>query len=183
MSADQTQSQSQTPTHRDRHAVVGNPVAHSKSPAIHAQFAQETGEAVDYDRLLAPLDGFVEHVRRWRSGRARSERDRAVQARSARARASSVAARMAAAVTRCASTKTAFWRQHRRFRPRARHRGESGVSLKGARVLLLGAGGAARGVVLPLLDACRARSPSSIARRKAHALVEQFAGRRRRSAA
>jgi hypothetical protein len=66
---DQTQSQSQTPTHRDRYAVVGNPVAHSKSPAIHAQFAQETGEAVDYDRLLAPLDGFVEHVRRLRSGR------------------------------------------------------------------------------------------------------------------
>lgn len=48
---------------RDRYAVIGNPIAHSKSPAIHARFAEQTGEAVEYGRLLAPVDGFVPHVR------------------------------------------------------------------------------------------------------------------------
>lgn len=47
----------------DRYAVVGNPVEHSRSPAIHAMFAEQTGEAVAYGRLLAPLDGFEAALR------------------------------------------------------------------------------------------------------------------------
>lgn len=42
----------------DRYAVVGNPVEHSRSPAIHAMFAEQMGQALSYERLLAPLDGF-----------------------------------------------------------------------------------------------------------------------------
>ncbi|RZJ11999.1 MAG: shikimate dehydrogenase [Rubrivivax sp.] len=42
----------------DRYAVVGNPVEHSRSPAIHAMFAEQTGHTLSYERLLAPLDGF-----------------------------------------------------------------------------------------------------------------------------
>ena len=53
----------------DRYAVIGNPVAHSKSPQIHAAFARQTGQDMIYDRLLAPLDGFEATVRQFfRSG-------------------------------------------------------------------------------------------------------------------
>ncbi len=46
-----------------RYAVAGNPVAHSRSPAIHAAFSQQTGMPVVYERLLCPLDGFAATVR------------------------------------------------------------------------------------------------------------------------
>lgn len=46
----------------DRYAVIGNPVAHSKSPFIHEAFARATGQRMRYERLLAPLDGFAATV-------------------------------------------------------------------------------------------------------------------------
>ena len=49
-----------------RYAVIGNPVAHSRSPRIHALFAEATGQGLTYERLLAPLDGFAETVRAFR---------------------------------------------------------------------------------------------------------------------
>lgn len=49
----------------DRYAVLGNPVAHSQSPFIHAEFARQTGQDIAYDRVLAPLDGFEPTVRRF----------------------------------------------------------------------------------------------------------------------
>ena len=50
----------------DHYAVVGNPVAHSASPAIHAEFARRTGQDLDYVRLLAPRDGFNSTVLKFR---------------------------------------------------------------------------------------------------------------------
>lgn len=47
----------------DKYAVVGNPVEHSRSPAIHAMFAEQTGQSLVYERLLAPLDGFEATLR------------------------------------------------------------------------------------------------------------------------
>jgi shikimate dehydrogenase len=44
----------------DRYAVVGNPIAHSRSPEIHRMFAQETRQALSYEKLEAPLNGFEE---------------------------------------------------------------------------------------------------------------------------
>ncbi len=42
----------------DQYAVIGNPVAHSKSPLIHAEFARQTGQDISYVTVLAPRDGF-----------------------------------------------------------------------------------------------------------------------------
>jgi len=50
----------------DQYAVIGNPVEHSLSPAIHAEFARVTGQNLSYGRILAPLDGFREAVLRFR---------------------------------------------------------------------------------------------------------------------
>ncbi|MGB6056609.1 MAG: shikimate dehydrogenase, partial [Burkholderiaceae bacterium] len=47
----------------DRYVVIGQPVAHSKSPDIHARFAAQTGQQLVYERLAAPLDGFAASVR------------------------------------------------------------------------------------------------------------------------
>lgn len=47
----------------DFYAVIGNPIAHSKSPVIHHAFAELTHQDIQYDRILAPLDGFAETLR------------------------------------------------------------------------------------------------------------------------
>jgi len=51
----------------DRYAVIGNPVAHSKSPFIHAEFARQTAQDLVYERILAPLDGFPATVEDFRA--------------------------------------------------------------------------------------------------------------------
>jgi shikimate dehydrogenase len=51
----------------DRYAVIGNPVAHSKSPFIHAEFALQTGQDLVYEQILAPLEGFATAVDNFRA--------------------------------------------------------------------------------------------------------------------
>ena len=50
----------------DRYAVIGNPVAHSRSPDIHSAFAQQTAQDLDYIRLLAPIDSFAATLQAFR---------------------------------------------------------------------------------------------------------------------
>ena len=51
----------------DRYAVIGNPVAHSRSPWIHARFAEQLDENIEYGALLSPLDGFKATVHGFRA--------------------------------------------------------------------------------------------------------------------
>lgn len=50
----------------DRYAVMGNPIAHSKSPLIHALFARQTRQDLSYEALLVPLDSFARAVAEFR---------------------------------------------------------------------------------------------------------------------
>jgi len=51
----------------DRYAVIGNPISHSKSPLIHKLFAEQTGQDMSYETVEAPLDGFAATVQRLRA--------------------------------------------------------------------------------------------------------------------
>ena len=93
-----------------RYVVAGNPVAHSQSPFIHAEFARQTGEALTYDRLLCPLDAFAATVRAFAAGgRCGLQRHHAVQVRGLRPGRRAHAARRAGAGLQraCASTPAA----------------------------------------------------------------------------
>lgn len=50
----------------DRYAVIGNPISHSKSPLIHKMFAEQTGQDMSYEAIEAPLDGFAATIQRLR---------------------------------------------------------------------------------------------------------------------
>lgn len=164
----------------DRYAVIGNPVAHSKSPAIHAIFARETAQSLVYERLLAPLDAFEASVAAFFAAGGRGlnvtlpfklEAFALATRRSPRAEAAG------AVNTLRVEADGALYGDNTDGIGLVRDiEGTYGTAIAGARILLLGAGGAARGAVLPLLE----RRPATlvIANRtaeRAQTLVERFA--------
>ena len=145
-----------------RFAVIGNPVAHSRSPQIHAAFARQTGEAVEYTRIEAPIDGFAEVAGSFLSGGGEGlsvtvpfKAEALALAAEATARARLAGAANTLAVQRDGSLLADNTDGIGLVRDLTLN---LGVDLAGKRVLLLGAGGAARGVVGPLL----AESPSAL---------------------
>lgn len=140
----------------DRYAVIGNPVAHSKSPIIHARFAEQTGEAIDYQRRLAPLDGFVASVREFIAEGGRGLNVTVPFKLEAHALADTLSPRAAAAgaVNTLRFDADGIYGDNTDGVGLVRDIEHNlGVTLSGARILLLGAGGAARGAVLPLIAA------------------------------
>ncbi|MBS0319607.1 MAG: shikimate dehydrogenase [Proteobacteria bacterium] len=138
----------------DRYAVVGNPVAHSKSPTIHAAFARATGQAMTYERLLAPLDGFADTVRAFEAAGGKGLNVTVPFKLQAFALAVHASPRATAAGA-CNTLKLEAdgWHADNTdgigvVRDLSRNHG---VSLADRDVLILGAGGAARGIVLPIL--------------------------------
>lgn len=138
----------------DRYAVVGNPVAHSKSPLIHAAFAAQTGQALVYEALLAPLDGFAATVEAFRAAGGRGlnvtvpfKLDAFTLAERLSPRAEA-----AGAVNTLAFDRGDIYGDNTDGCGLVRDLTQNlGWSLSGRRILLLGAGGAARGALLPLL--------------------------------
>lgn len=168
----------------DLYAVAGNPVAHSRSPAIHAAFAAQTGQRLVYDRLLCPLDGFAATLRAF--------------AEQPGARGCNVTVPF----------KFEAWQLAARCTPRAQQAQaantlrfdaqadggwladntdgaglvrditvNAGCALAGRSVLLIGAGGAAAGVLGPLIEARAARIVvANRTLQRADELVERHAG-------
>ena len=163
----------------DLYAVIGNPIGHSKSPLIHTMFAEATGQNLAYVAIEAPLGGFAGRVDQFRrdGGRGLNVTVPFKLDASAYATDLSKRARLAGAVNAM------------KFEG-GRVQGENfdglglvndiqrnlGYKLAGKRILLLGAGGAARGAILPLLNekpaalAVANRTPA-----KARAFAAEFA--------
>ena len=162
----------------DRYVVFGNPIAHSKSPVLHRLFAEQTGQAMQYDTLLAPLDDFAGCAKEFfLQGRGanvtvpfKEDAYRLVDqltARAQRAGAVNTLSKLADGSLLGDNTDGAGLVRDLTV--------NAGFSLKGKRILVLGAGGAVRGALEPLL----AEGPASvtIANRtveKAELLAELF---------
>jgi shikimate dehydrogenase len=146
----------------DRYAVLGNPVAHSRSPFIHAEFARQTGHDIRYGRVLCPMDGFEAAVRAF----AASQEEHAGPALGCNVtipfkfEAPRLAAHVSARATLAQAANVL------RFGPDDWHadntdgiglvrdlQHNADFDLAAARVLLIGAGGAAAGVLGPLIEA------------------------------
>lgn len=163
----------------DLYAVVGHPISHSKSPRIHSLFAQQTGERLEYTAIQAPLDDFAATVRTFfeHGGQglnvtvpfkeqAWSLADRrtpeAEKAGAANTLFIDGEGLLTADNTDGKGLVTDLTRNHQ-------------VDLRGKRILLLGAGGAVRGVLGPLMAAGPAAI--TVANRtvaKARTLVDLF---------
>jgi shikimate dehydrogenase len=142
--------------HLDRYALLGHPVGHSRSPFIHAEFARQTGQAVAYEARDCALDGFAEALRQLMSEGARGcnvtvpfkfDATRLAHSRSTRcelAGAANVLIFDGAHIHADNSDGVGLVRDIE---------AGAGRALAGTRVLLVGAGGAAAGVLGPLLAA------------------------------
>ncbi|MCC6075835.1 shikimate dehydrogenase [Pseudomonas sp. GCM10022188] len=137
----------------DRYCVFGNPIGHSKSPLIHRLFAAQTGEQLSYEALLAPLEDFTAFAREFFvEGRGanvtvpfKEEAYRLVDELTARAaRAGAVNTLKKLEDGRLLGDNTDGAGLVRDLR-------NAGIELRGRRILLLGAGGAVRGVLEPFL--------------------------------
>lgn len=149
------------PSGPDRYAVIGNPVAHSKSPLIHAAFARALGEVLEYGRLLADPAHFEDEVRGFFAAGGRGLNVTVPF----KERAWALADEHGPAAAACGAVNTlkplqggGLWGDNTDGIGLVRDLQDNhGFDFTGRWVLLLGAGGAVRGVLRPLLDTGLAR--------------------------
>jgi shikimate dehydrogenase len=140
----------------DRYAVIGNPVAHSLSPEIHSRFASSLGETLEYGRLLAPLGEFAATAQRFfdAGGRGANVTLPFKLDAFAFAAKSSPRARLAGAANFLALRAGVVEADNTDGVGLVNDLvGNIGLDLHARRIAILGAGGAVRGVMGPLLGA------------------------------
>lgn len=165
----------------DLYAVIGNPIAHSKSPLIHTEFARQTGQDMHYETILAPMDGFAEAVAAFRQ---RGGKGMNVTV-PFKLDAWKIAAQLTPRAAAAQAVNTLKFDGDAILGDNTDGAGlvrdieiNLGFAIAGKRILLMGAGGAVRGVMLPLLQhqpqmlAIANRTPQ-----KAHDLQQQFSSR------
>jgi len=139
----------------DKYAVIGNPIAHSKSPQIHAAFAKQTNQQMSYEAILAPLDGFRTSLQAniyagYRGVNVtvpfKFEAFAMCDTLSARAQSAGAANTLSFESGEIQGDNTDGVGLVNDIKNNLKH------ALEGARILVLGAGGAAQGVLLPLLN-------------------------------
>ena len=145
----------------DQYAVFGNPIKHSKSPFIHTLFANQTQQQMTYGIIEAPVDGFTASVQAFFNGDAKGCNITAPFKEEAFQFAQSLTdrARLAGAVNTLKKTDDGLIiGDNTDGAGLVLDLKNNHVDLTGARILLLGAGGAARGVCSSLL----AESPAQL---------------------
>ena len=140
----------------DKYAVIGNPISHSKSPQIHHMFAQQAEDKIMYEALLSPVDEFVETVEAFRQGGGMGLNVTVPF----KQQAFDFADELSDYAQRAGAVNTLVFRQD----GSTYGTNTDGVgivrdlvenhesNITGKRVLVLGAGGAVRGVIQPLLQ-------------------------------
>lgn len=138
----------------DVYAVVGHPISHSKSPQIHTQFAQQSKQAIHYGYLEAPIDGFIQTAKAFFTAGGKGLNVTVPFKLDAKVFADILTPR-----AELAGAVNTLWLQSGKIHGDntdgaglVRDLLAQGICLQDARILLVGAGGAARGVLGPLLD-------------------------------
>ena len=144
----------------DRYAVIGNPIEHSRSPQIHAAFARQTGQDIEYARMLGDPNAFESEIAAFFADGGfglnvtvpfKERAGRACEVLSDRARAAGAANTLTMRDGSLHGDNTDGVGLVRDLAV------NHGFVFAGKQVLLLGAGGAVRGVLRPLLETGAAR--------------------------
>ena len=159
----------------DLYCVMGHPVEHSKSPWIHARFAELTGQRLHYGKRLIPLEGFAASLRDFMNDTAGTARGCNITV-PFKFEAAALASQVSARATLAQASNTLSFKADGIHADNTDGVGlvndvqrNAGVDLAGRDVLLIGAGGAAAGVLGPLIEAQPARI--TIANRTHHKAV------------
>jgi len=158
---------------KDVYAVIGNPIAHSKSPLIHEVFAKQTQQAIHYGRIFSELDEFKKTSQEFfeRGGKGLYELAQHKTPRAQSAQAANMLWVKNGQLWCDNSDGEGLTRDLRRLLK------QQDAVLNGAKVLILGAGGAAQGVIEPLMNAGVASiTVFNRTHEKAEALIKQFTG-------
>lgn len=139
----------------DHYCVMGNPISHSLSPRIHMLFAQQLGQHMDYVAIEPPLEGFADQVRKFQAGGGRGLNVTVPF----KQEAWQLADQRSEMAERAGAVNTLWFEGDKIYADNTDGKGlvrdivvNQKQSLTGKDILILGAGGAVRGVLEPLLN-------------------------------